>query len=440
MAWVPTLTPTASRADMDIPEPYGHDSTPTDDDRRRAVCAAMTAAPGLLRYAIRFSRCLADAEDAYQRAMEIALTKAPVVEPERFRAWLRTVIRNEALAIAGRQRREGPAFREDATQAVARVADDGPDLELRAQWRERYHSIQDALSDLNEGERMCVMLQTAGASYKAIGETTGFSPRKVERCIAEGRARLYSWELRLSEGEICDRLLEPIDRVASGQAERGDRRRVARHTRHCGSCRSLLRARRESNQWMAALVPAALVATGGLDARPPDPSHGLALVERAAAAATVRLGHLIQLGLEAPGSLGAKLAAGAVMSAVAVGAGGQALVDAIDGSTSPRPAALGAAAPTPAATPPMPRVAPPVVTPVRVRDRSQVLHRRVVIDAATVTARGYARAARTATARAPVAAAPVEPPAATPTLTASRPAPRYVAPPRASATSEFDGL
>jgi RNA polymerase sigma factor (sigma-70 family) len=420
-------------------EPSVSDRDPTDDERRRAVCAAMTGAPGLLRYAIRFSRCLADAEDAYQRAMEIALTQAPDVAPEAFRAWLRTVIRNEALLIMGRLRREGPAPDEDATQVAALVPDGGSDLALRADWRERYHSVQDALADLSEAERMCVMLQCAGASYRAIEQTTGFSPRKVERCLTEGRAALHSWELRLSHGEVCNRLLEPIDRVATGHTERGDRRRVARHTRHCGACRSLLRARRESNHWMGALVPVALVATASLDARPPDPSPGLAWAERGAAAATVRLGHLMQVAFEAPGSLGTKMAAGAVMAVVAVGAGGQAAVNRFDGTPAAPEVVAVAIRPTPPVSPPVAAVplAPVVEPPFKRPDNGGRARAQVVKAAATVSFAGIVRTARMSVvppreevATRSVAPAPV----------VSAPVRRRVTAPVGSATSEFDGL
>ena len=47
------------------------------------------------------------------------------------------------------------------------------------------------------------MLQTAGASYERIREITGFSLRKVERSVLEGRAGLARWELRLASGEAC---------------------------------------------------------------------------------------------------------------------------------------------------------------------------------------------------------------------------------------------
>ena len=40
---------------------------PTDEQRRAAACMAMGKAPGLIRFAARYTRSLHDAEDAYQR-------------------------------------------------------------------------------------------------------------------------------------------------------------------------------------------------------------------------------------------------------------------------------------------------------------------------------------------------------------------------------------
>jgi DNA-directed RNA polymerase specialized sigma24 family protein len=52
----------------------------------------------------RYSLCAADAEDAYQRSLEILITKAPTTERSELRPWLHTVIKHEALAI--RRQRE----------------------------------------------------------------------------------------------------------------------------------------------------------------------------------------------------------------------------------------------------------------------------------------------------------------------------------------------
>ena len=54
----------------------------------------------ILQDATRYSVNSSDAEDAYQRSLEILLTKAPTTDPAQLVPWLRTVVRNEALAIA----------------------------------------------------------------------------------------------------------------------------------------------------------------------------------------------------------------------------------------------------------------------------------------------------------------------------------------------------
>jgi DNA-directed RNA polymerase specialized sigma24 family protein len=67
-------------------------------------------AASLLATARRYSLCSDDAQDAYQRGLEIFLRRAHDVNPEGAPAWLRTVIKHEALALrAARLRLVGPA-------------------------------------------------------------------------------------------------------------------------------------------------------------------------------------------------------------------------------------------------------------------------------------------------------------------------------------------
>src|SRR4051794_4658174 len=56
-------------------------------------------APALLRTARRYSSCPEDAQDAYQRALEIFLTRAARLRRDTIVNWLHQVIKNEALAI-----------------------------------------------------------------------------------------------------------------------------------------------------------------------------------------------------------------------------------------------------------------------------------------------------------------------------------------------------
>ena len=310
-------------------------SGPTAEERRRAVCAAMTKAPGLVRFATRYTRSLPDAEDAYQRAMEIALTRAPVTEPRPFMAWLHTVLKNEALAVARAQRREGPTPDDDLATAFAESVEDGLAPEIVVEWRDRYRAIQDALAGLSEAQRVCLMLQSAGASYARIGELTGYSPRKIERSVLEGRKSLHAWEVGLASGDVCGDLLPAIDRVAAGEASGAESRAVRRHLRHCHPCRALLRTRRESREWLAALVPVALVGAEALRAAPPDPSPYLAYWERVTTGMTVRMGQVVQVAMDLQGTALAKVGAGTAAVAIAGAAGGPLVVDAMRPAEGP---------------------------------------------------------------------------------------------------------
>ncbi len=319
---------------------------------------AMGKAPGLIRFAARYTRSLHDAEDAYQRSMEIALVGAPVTEPRPFMAWLHTVLRNEALAVARARQREGPGAAADVAETFAEQAADAPAIDAVAEWRERYRFIQDGLAGLTDAQRVCLILKSAGASYERIGEITGFSLRKVERSVLEGRASLQAWEVRLASGDVCERLLPEIDRVATGSATGRERRAVARHVRHCGPCRAVLRNRRESNEWLAALVPLAFLASETVAARPPDPSHALAWWERVAGGATVKAGNAVQMALELPNGALAKVGAGTAAVAVAGAAGAPLVADAVrQDAPPPRTAAIErvAASPSAAAASPAPR-------------------------------------------------------------------------------------
>ena len=318
---------------------HASDHPPTAEQRRAAACLAMSKAPGLIRFAARYTRSLHDAEDAYQRAMEIALSGAPVTEPRRFMAWLHTVLRHEAMAVARARRREGPNGESDLAETYAERVPDGLAVDAVAEWRDRYRVIQDGLAGLTDSQRVCLILQSGGASYDRIRELTGFTLRKVERSVLEGRASLQAWEIRLTSGEICERLLPQIDRVATGAATARERRTVGRHVRHCGPCRALLRSRRESNEWLAALVPVAFLATETLAARPPDPSPVLAWWERLAGGATVKAGNAIQMAMELPSGALAKVGAGAAAVAVAGAAGAPLVADAVRPDRPPQPTA-----------------------------------------------------------------------------------------------------
>ncbi|MFM8828586.1 MAG: sigma-70 family RNA polymerase sigma factor [Actinomycetota bacterium] len=293
----------------------------SDADARRRLClAAMAGAPGLLRYAARFAPSLEDAEDAYQRGMEVALTKGPIGTQDEFIAWLHVVIRNEATTLARRSGRETPAG-DDIEVAVDSRAHEAREPAAVAEWRERYRTLQDAMTSLNEAERVCLLLRTAGVSRAEIGSMTGYTDRKVERSIVRARKRLHAWHLDLARGEKCQKVQDALERVADREADDRDRRMVSKHVRHCGACRATLRSRRETNAGITVLVPVAVVGAAAAGLAVPDPSPAMSVVERGTARMTVSVGQAWQAMLDLPSLMSARMGAGAVAITVAGFAG-----------------------------------------------------------------------------------------------------------------------
>src|SRR5689334_2250 len=79
-------------------------STPARPSRAQIEPAALELlsrhSAGLLATARRYSQTPEDAEDAYQRGVEILLTKAPTTTETDLLPWLKTVVKHEAYAVA----------------------------------------------------------------------------------------------------------------------------------------------------------------------------------------------------------------------------------------------------------------------------------------------------------------------------------------------------
>ena len=85
------------------------DSGPHPGSGRDALAQLASSEAALRRTARRYSLCAEDAEDAYQRAIEILLTKSPPADQRRLAAWMQVVTRREALAVRrSRERMLGP--------------------------------------------------------------------------------------------------------------------------------------------------------------------------------------------------------------------------------------------------------------------------------------------------------------------------------------------
>src|SRR4051794_20292322 len=78
---------------------------------RRVEALTSRPRPPLLRVANQFSLCHDDALDAYQRSLEIYLRCLDTVEAATEGAWVRVVVKHEAMAI--RRARQGSVEHDD---------------------------------------------------------------------------------------------------------------------------------------------------------------------------------------------------------------------------------------------------------------------------------------------------------------------------------------
>ena len=146
------------------------------------------------RTARRYSICADDAEDAYQRALEILLTKAPPIEGDSLVRWMQTVTKREALAVRRlRERLLGtpriPGVEDiDERDPLDSIASDRPEPEDRAGSRERVTRSREALRALKPQELRALTLKAEGYSYAEIGEITGWTYTKVAFPLSFGIA------------------------------------------------------------------------------------------------------------------------------------------------------------------------------------------------------------------------------------------------------------
>jgi RNA polymerase sigma factor (sigma-70 family) len=157
--------------------------------RERVLGVLAANHPGFLRTARRYSLCADDADDAYQRAVEIMLTRAPEREPRHLVAWMQVVTRREALAVRRSRQRILAAMQADS-DPLAEIACERPGPAELAERRDRVFEATRALQSLKPDERLALVLQALGYSYAEIGRLCGWTYTKVNRCLAEGRARL----------------------------------------------------------------------------------------------------------------------------------------------------------------------------------------------------------------------------------------------------------
>jgi RNA polymerase sigma factor (sigma-70 family) len=231
--------------------------SPVTAGRKRAAVELVAREDAeLRRTARRYSLCEDDAEDAYQRALEILLVKAPNDRPRELIRWMKTVVKHEALAIRRNRERLLGVCEDAAGDPIARIATTSAGPGERLERREQVARSREALRALKPAELRSLTLLAAGYSYVEIGEITGFSQTKVNRCLAEGRERFRHLLSRSEDGTRCAELGSLLSTYCDGEADAEDEATVREHLRACTACRATMRAYRATPAAVAALAPA----------------------------------------------------------------------------------------------------------------------------------------------------------------------------------------
>jgi RNA polymerase sigma factor (sigma-70 family) len=211
--------------------------------------------PALLRVANQFSLCHDDALDAYQRALEIYLRRLETVEAATEGAWMRVVVRHEAMAI---RRARAQSVDRDDPDLDASVHTGVRDVDEQVASGERVDRSVEALRALKPDEAKALMLKAQGLSYQEIGRRFGWTYTKVNRSITEGRARFLKEFKGIEEGEACARHRDVVAALADGVATRAQVAAIRPHLRHCTACRAAVRDLRLSRRQRIALALPAL--------------------------------------------------------------------------------------------------------------------------------------------------------------------------------------
>jgi RNA polymerase sigma factor (sigma-70 family) len=204
----------------------------------------------------RYSLCAEDAEDAYQRSLEIMITRAPTREPSELARWLHTVIKHEALAVR-RQRERILGDGESPDRASS--CDEVESPEELAPERERVRRSAEALAQLKQCEVQCLLLKAVGYSYDEISAKTGYSWTKVNRSLSEGRKRFFDRFAELESGQHCESFRSLLSSASDGEAAPDEERLLETHLRACAGCRAALRDYRTLPARLAELLPPAVL-------------------------------------------------------------------------------------------------------------------------------------------------------------------------------------
>jgi len=191
-----------------------------------------------MRVAQHWSLCRDDALDAYQRALEIYVRRLDSLDPATEIAWLKVVIKHEALAVRRARTDAVPVEDIDFDGQAAEAQRPVDDL---LAGRERVRRSAEALRRLKPDEAKALVLKAQGLSYAEIGASQGWTYTKVNRCITEGRARFLRIYAEIEAGEECERFAPTLAALVAGTASADALLELRPHIRNCSACRATVR-------------------------------------------------------------------------------------------------------------------------------------------------------------------------------------------------------
>jgi RNA polymerase sigma factor (sigma-70 family) len=237
----------------------GSEATKTSAAARKRAAVEMIARyeSALRRTARRYSFDAEDADDAYQRALEIVLTKAPTTDLRELIRWTQTVTKHEALAVRGsREKLLGyQRGREGAEDPMALIPAGGAGPDEQVERREDIARSREALQALKPAELRALGLLAEGYSYVEIGERTGWSQTKINRLLAEGRARFRTLISSSEDGSRCRELRPLLSAFCDEETNPREELEVREHLRACAQCRATMRTYRAAPRIAVALLP-----------------------------------------------------------------------------------------------------------------------------------------------------------------------------------------
>ncbi len=168
------------------------------------ICASQRGL--LLAIARHNSACVADAEESLQEAFILFLDRFDPDGAAPPLAWLTLTLKRQCWDRYHRERilqREGAALSPVVPRGTGpqSVADHRRRPDELAELHDAVRRVRAELATLKPDERRALGLLALGYSYREIGEITGWTRTKINRCVAEGRAVLREARRRDEGGE-----------------------------------------------------------------------------------------------------------------------------------------------------------------------------------------------------------------------------------------------